>query len=69
MLTRRYYKVRTLEHVRSFVLGGPQLVTGDFELRGQRLYLLSTVADLDELAGSLDAVAGRAEQVPSPRTS
>ena len=40
-------------------------VTGNFELGGDRLYLISTVADHDDLAGALVAINQRAGQVPS----
>ncbi len=66
VLTRRYYKVRTLEDVRSFQQGGRQLVTGDFELRGRQLHLISTLADVDELPAALASVAELAEEVADP---
>ncbi len=48
-LTRRYYKIRTLEDVRSFLREDRQFVTGSFDLRGQRLHLISAVTDFDGL--------------------
>ena len=63
VLTRRYYKVRTLEDVRSFRLEGRQFVTGAYELRGKRLYLISTMGELSELRAVLDRVACLAAEV------
>ena len=50
VMNRRYYKIRTLENVQLEAVGGRPGLTGDFELCGERLYLLSTVADHDDLA-------------------
>ncbi len=66
VLTRRYYKVRILENVHSFVHGDRQFVTGSFDLRGQRLHLLSTVTDFDRLPAALDAVSTLAREVDDP---
>ncbi len=67
VMNRRYYKIRTLEHVELETIGGNPGLTGDFELSGDRLYLLSTVANHADLAGALDAINQRADQVPSPQ--
>ena len=66
VLTRRYYKMRRLEDVRSFRLEGRQFVTGAFELRGKRLHLISTMGDLSELPAVLVSVAGLAAEVTDP---
>ncbi len=66
VLTRRYYKIRRLEHIRSFEQDGRQFVTGDFELRGQQLHLISSVADFAELASALTAVGDVAAAVSTP---
>ena len=50
-MTRRYYRVRELEDVKNFVADGRPYVTGDFELSGHRLYLISTIADLRRSPG------------------
>ncbi|MGD0083769.1 MAG: biotin carboxylase N-terminal domain-containing protein [Acidimicrobiales bacterium] len=67
VLTRRYYKVRALEDVRSFRLEGRQFVTGAFELRGKQLHLISTMGDLSELPAVLVSVAGLAAEVADPK--
>ncbi len=66
VLTRRYYKVRTLEDVRSFVDHDRQFVTGSFDLSGQQLHLIATVTDHDQLSETVEAVSKRAREVPDP---
>ena len=66
VLTRRYYKVRKLQGVRSFQLEGRQFVTGSYELRGEQLHLISTIGDLAELPAVLAGVAGVAADVADP---
>ena len=66
VLTRRYYKVRTLEEVKSFLREGRQFVTGSFDLRGQRLHLISTVTDLAGLSSAARAVSELAQALPDP---
>jgi acetyl/propionyl-CoA carboxylase alpha subunit/acetyl-CoA carboxylase carboxyltransferase component len=66
VLTRRYYKVRRLEDVRSFQLEGRQFVTGGYEMRGERLHLISAIGDLAELPAVLASVAGVAAEVADP---
>jgi acetyl/propionyl-CoA carboxylase alpha subunit/acetyl-CoA carboxylase carboxyltransferase component len=63
VLTRRYYKVRTLEDVTSFLRDDRQFVTGNFDLQGQRLHLIATVTDFDDLPGAAQAVAELAADV------
>jgi len=66
VLTRRYYKVRKLQDVRSFQLEGRQFVTGSYEMRGEQLHLISTIGDLAELPAVLAGVAGVAGDVADP---
>src|SRR5680860_1134953 len=63
VLTRRYYKVRALENVRSFLRDERQFVTGDFDLQGQRLYLISAVTDFDGFAATAESVSSLAQAV------
>ena len=64
VLTRRYYKVRTLEDVRSSVRDDRQFVTGNFDLRGHRLHLIATVTDADGLRAAIDSTSVLAQEVP-----
>ena len=66
VLCRRYYKVRTLDDVRSFGLDGRQFLTGAFELRGKQLHLISTIGDFVDLPAVLGRVAGLAAEVTDP---
>ncbi len=66
VLTRRYYKIRTLENVRSFLLDDRQFVTGEFELLGAQLHLISTMGQLSDLPALLSRVAGLVPEVPDP---
>ena len=66
VLTRRYYKIRTLEDVRAFQLEGRQFVTGAYELGGKRLHLIAAMGALSELPACLVSVAGLAAAVADP---
>ncbi|MCK0089972.1 ATP-grasp domain-containing protein [Rhodococcus sp. F64268] len=65
VITRRAYKIRTLEDVESNVRDGRQFVTGNFDLRGTRLYLISAEAQHSDLAALLDSVEAAAQPLPS----
>jgi len=66
VLTRRFYRVRDLEHVVSDSQDGLPFVTGDFELSGKRLHLVSVMAAMPELPRALYVVAGLASEVADP---
>ncbi len=66
VLTRRYYKVRTLENVESFLREDRQFVTGSFDLSGQRLHLISSVTDFENLTATAEAVSVLAQEVADP---
>ena len=66
VLTRRYYKIRTLEDVRAFEHEGRQYVTGAYELGGKRLHLIAGMGALSELPACLVSVAGLATAVADP---
>ncbi len=65
-MTRRYYKVRALEAVRTFRQDGRPYVTGDYELSGQRLHLVATAAEHADLASALTAANAVAGQLADP---
>ena len=56
MLTRRYYRSRDLQDVRSFLVEGRSCVTADYELRGTRLHLVALMAPMRDLPAALAAV-------------
>ncbi|MGW4124625.1 ATP-binding protein [Nocardia sp. NPDC004711] len=57
VITRQYYRIHDLDDVMAFDRSGRHLVTGTFELAGERLHLVSTVAEHADLAATLDVVA------------
>ncbi len=69
VLTRRYYKVRRLEDVQASVQADRQVVTGHYELLGERLYLLATVTDAAALDESLQEASALAQQLPVPEAA
>ena len=66
VLRRRYYKVRTLENVQSFLRDGRQFVTGSFDLNDQRLSLICTLTDFDHLAAAAASTSVLAKDVADP---
>ncbi len=50
VVTRRYYKIRDLQQVQSYLVGTRPVVTGTFELRGDQLDLISSVGEVEQLA-------------------
>jgi acetyl/propionyl-CoA carboxylase alpha subunit/acetyl-CoA carboxylase carboxyltransferase component len=65
VLTRRYYRTRGLEDLRSFRVDGRPFVTTEYDLEEQRLRLVSTVADFSELAEVAETAAEAARDVSS----
>ncbi|AYJ50732.1 ATP-binding protein [Rhodococcus sp. P1Y] len=64
VITRQFYEIRTLEDVKAFDREGKHFVTGNFDLSGERLQLVSTAttfADLSTTLSAIDDIAG-----PSP---
>jgi len=66
VLTRRYYKIRTLEDVSAFQRQGRQFVTGEYELGGSRLHLIASMGALEDLPSCLASVAELAATVADP---
>jgi acetyl/propionyl-CoA carboxylase alpha subunit/acetyl-CoA carboxylase carboxyltransferase component len=66
VLTRRYYRRRRLESLRSFLLDGRTCVTGDYELNGERLHLLALMARHDELGVALASLATLVAETADP---
>ena len=57
VLTRRYYRRRSLENLRSFLLDGRTCVTGDYELNGEGLHLVALMAQHESLPAALSSLA------------
>ena len=68
VLTRRYYRRRSLENLRAFLLDGRTCVTGDYELNGQRLHVVAMMAKSDSLAEALASVATLVTETADPST-
>ena len=56
VVTRQYYEIRALEDVTTFDQAGGRFVTGNYELAGEQLHLVSTVTDRARLSATLDAI-------------
>jgi acetyl/propionyl-CoA carboxylase alpha subunit/acetyl-CoA carboxylase carboxyltransferase component len=68
VLTRRYYRSRDLENLRSTVLGGHSSVTADYDLLGTRLHLVALMTPVRDLPAMLAEVGRLAGEVDEPRT-
>ena len=60
MLTRRYYRSRNLEGLRTWLLDGNTCVSADYELAGNRLHLVAMMTTREELPAALSALAASA---------
>ena len=56
MVTRQYYEIRALEDITTVAVAGDRFVTGNYELAGEQLHLVSTVTNRTRLPATLDAV-------------
>ncbi|KAA0022487.1 ATP-binding protein [Antrihabitans cavernicola] len=56
VVTRQYYRIHTLDHVQAVNQNGFHYVTGNFDLAGDRVSLISTATDLAGLPKALDGV-------------
>jgi acetyl/propionyl-CoA carboxylase alpha subunit/acetyl-CoA carboxylase carboxyltransferase component len=66
VLTRRYYRIRTLEDVRAFLHEDRQFVTGAYEMGGSRLHLVATMGAFSDLPDCLVGIADQAAAVADP---
>src|SRR5450631_2255502 len=66
VLTRRYYKIRTLQDIHAFQQEGRQFVTGEYELAGKRLHLVASMGAMAQLHECLASVADLADAVADP---
>ena len=66
VLTRRYYRRRSLEHLHSTRVDGRPCVTGDYELNGVRLHLVSLMSTVAELPQALDSLTRLLADVADP---
>jgi acetyl-CoA carboxylase carboxyltransferase component len=66
VLTRRYYRSRDLQNLRSFLLDGHSCVSADYELNGTRLHLVALMAEMDALPSALASLSGSVTDVDDP---
>ncbi len=63
-MTRRYYRIRTLERVEQRLVEGVPFVLADYEHRGARHHVAATLGNPEELAGAQRALAAHARTLP-----
>ena len=63
-MTRRYYRIRTLERVEQRLIEGVPFVLAEYEHRGIRHHVAATLGDPDELPAALGAAAAHARSLP-----
>ncbi|MCD2104589.1 ATP-grasp domain-containing protein [Rhodococcus erythropolis] len=56
VITRQYYEIRTLEDIKSFDRDGKFFVTGNFDLAGERIQLITAATHFGNLSSTLDVV-------------
>jgi acetyl/propionyl-CoA carboxylase alpha subunit/acetyl-CoA carboxylase carboxyltransferase component len=66
VLTRRYYRSRNLEDVRSFLLDGHTSVSATYEVNGNRLHLVALMVGIDDLSAALASLAASVADDPDP---
>ncbi|KZF12099.1 fused acetyl/propionyl-CoA carboxylase subuit alpha/methylmalonyl-CoA decarboxylase subunit alpha, partial [Rhodococcus sp. EPR-157] len=64
VITRQFYEIRTLEDIKAFDREGKHFVTGNFELAGERLQLVSTATAFADLSATIDAIDDIAGPAP-----
>ena len=65
VLTRRYYKVRPLEDVRTVVVADQEIVSASYVHNDRRVHVVALRADLPDLPGALAAAAAIAADRPT----
>ena len=68
VLTRRYYRSRDLQEVRSLLVEGRSCVTADYDVRGTRLHLVALMGPMSDLPTALAAVGRTASGMVEPQT-
>ena len=64
-MTRRYYRIRPLEHLEQRLVDGVRFVFADYEHRGVRHHVAATLGEPDELPGALRALKAHAATLPA----
>ncbi|TXG92500.1 ATP-grasp domain-containing protein [Rhodococcus rhodnii] len=66
VITRRNYRIRTIDDVKLVDRGGIPFVTGDFTLRGEQLHLVAAAAPRARFGDVLHALVDDAAATPAP---
>ena len=69
VLTRRYYKIRALDHVRSFRLDGRSFVTADYPRPGRTVHVIVTHGTLAGFGAAVAAAVAQARDLPPGDTA
>ncbi|MGB6368435.1 MAG: biotin/lipoyl-containing protein, partial [Thermoanaerobaculia bacterium] len=64
VMTRRYYRVRTLGSCRIQEIEGQPFACFEYDRRGKQIYLVTTHSSFDELAASIERVSSALEAAP-----
>jgi acetyl/propionyl-CoA carboxylase alpha subunit/acetyl-CoA carboxylase carboxyltransferase component len=64
-ITRRYYRIRALQNLRSFVLDGRPYVSAEYDHEGKRLHIFTTHTDYPQLSDSARALFPLLAEVPA----
>lgn len=66
VLTRRFYRTRPLQRLRSFYADELQLVAGEYTHHQRRTHVIATLSPVSRVEAGVAAVAGVAREVSSP---
>ncbi|MGK5114063.1 MULTISPECIES: carboxyl transferase domain-containing protein [unclassified Geodermatophilus] len=66
VLTRRYYRSRDLQGVRTFLVDGLSCVAADYELAGAHLHLLAVMLERSDLPAALEPLTATVAGVADP---
>ena len=64
VMTRRYYRIRPIDDVRTFIIGGIAFASTSYPRGAHRVHVLSTHVEHERLGDALATLADRARQVP-----
>jgi hypothetical protein len=64
VITRRYYRVRELEHLSSFTVDGFAVAAAQYDWEDARVHVFSTHVSFDQLAEGAAALASTVREVP-----
>jgi acetyl/propionyl-CoA carboxylase alpha subunit/acetyl-CoA carboxylase carboxyltransferase component len=68
-ITRRYYRIRSLENFHSFTLGGRSCVSAEYDHEGKRIHVFTTHTEYDQLSAAVQAISPLIAEVPPEHDS